>query len=202
MGDDSEDRRQQKTTYTLHTAHALQAHSYSDDDTVSEEEPPSPRRAEGEVPLVPITCVLDTGTGPISFAKPSLLHNLREAPPQKVFDASGTAQKVSQRGDLQLTLQGGLRVDIVAYAADWVSHTLISARQAVSAGWTLQASARQWYLRIENDEAVWLLELNKAFQLHARMVMPKRTTGVTPARSAPPTPPRQYGVSYKPELLP
>jgi hypothetical protein len=72
---------------------------------------------------------------------------------------------VSQRGDLQLTLLGGLRVDIVAYAADWVSHPLISARQAMSAGWTLQASARQRHLRIENDEAVWLLELDEAFQL-------------------------------------
>jgi hypothetical protein len=148
MGDDSEDRCQRKPTHTLHTARALQAHSYSDDETVSEEEPPSPRRAEGEAPLVPINCILDTGAGPISFAQPSLLHNIREAPPQKVLDASSTALKVSQRGDLQLTLPGGLRVDIVAYAADWVSHPLISARQAVSAGWTLQASARQQYLRI------------------------------------------------------
>jgi hypothetical protein len=45
MGDDSEDRRQRKPTHTLHTARALQAHSYSDDETVSEENPPSPRRA-------------------------------------------------------------------------------------------------------------------------------------------------------------
>jgi hypothetical protein len=96
MGDDSEDRRQRKPTHTLHTARALQAHSYSDDETVSEEKPPSPRRAEGETPLVPITCILDTGAGPISFAQPSLLHNIREAPPQKVLDASGTARKVSQ----------------------------------------------------------------------------------------------------------
>jgi hypothetical protein len=147
MGDDSEDRRPQKQTHTLHTAHALQARSWSDDDTVSEE-PPSPRRAEGEAQLFPITCILDIGAGPISFAKPSLLHSLREAPPQKVFDAPGTVQKVSQWGDLQLTFQGGLRVDIVAYAADWVSQPLISARQAVAAGWALGASARQRYLRI------------------------------------------------------
>jgi hypothetical protein len=119
-----------------------------------------------------------------------------------VFDASGTAQKVSQRGDLQLTLPGGLRVNIVAYAADWVSQPLISARQAVSAGWTLQTSARQRYLRIDNDEAVWVLELDEAFQLHARTVLPKRTTRGTPARSPPPTPPREYRVRYKPELLP
>jgi hypothetical protein len=33
-------------------------------------------------------------------------------------------------------------------------------------------------------------------------VMPKRTTRVTPARSPPPSPPRQYGVRYKQELLP
>jgi hypothetical protein len=134
MGDDSEDRRPQKPTHTLHTAHALQPRSWSDDDTVSEEEPPSPRRAEGEASLIPITCILDTGAGPISFANPSLLHNLREATPRKVFDASGTAQKVSQRGDLQLTLPGGLRVDIVTYATDWVSQPLISASQVVSAG--------------------------------------------------------------------
>jgi hypothetical protein len=74
-----------------------------------------------------------------------------------VFDASGTAQKVSHWVNLQLTLQGRLHVDIVTYAADWVSQSLISARQAVSAGWTLGASACQRYLRIENDEAVWLL---------------------------------------------
>jgi hypothetical protein len=120
-----------------------------------------------------------------------------------VLNASGTARKVSQLGDLQLTLPGGLRVDIVAYAADWVSNPLISARQAVSAGWTLQASARQRYLRIENVEVVWLLELDEAFQLHARTVVPKRTTRVTPeARSPPPTPPRQHRARFKPDLLP
>jgi hypothetical protein len=135
MGDDSEDRRPQKPTHTLHTAHALQPRSWSDDDTVGEEEPLFPRRAEGEAPLVPITCILDTGAGLISFAKPSLLHNLREAPPQKVFNASGTAQKVSQRGDLQLTLPGGLRVDIVTYAANGSpNHSSVPARQWLQAG--------------------------------------------------------------------
>jgi hypothetical protein len=84
MGDDSENRRQRKQTHTLHTARALQAHSYSDDETVNEEEPPSPRRAEGEALLVPITCILDTGAGPISFAQPSLIHNIREAPTEGV----------------------------------------------------------------------------------------------------------------------
>jgi hypothetical protein len=33
-------------------------------------------------------------------------------------------------------------------------------------------------------------------------VMPKHTTRVTPARSPPPSQPRQYGVRYKQELLP
>jgi hypothetical protein len=32
-------------------------------------------------------------------------------------------------------------------------------------------------------------------------VMPKCTTRVTPARSPPPSLPRQYGTRYKPELL-
>jgi hypothetical protein len=72
----------------------------------------------------------------------------------------------------------------------------------VSAGWTLQASSRLRCLQIENEEAVWLLKLDEAFQLHARTVMPKRTTRVTPARSPPPSPSRQHGTRYKPELLP